>query len=1104
VDRPGRADGGAPITVLFTDIEGSTDLRNRLGDDLAQETLGVHDELVRAALSEHGGQEIKALGDGFMVAFASPRRALACAQAIHRAISRARWPAPQATVRLRIGVNTGEVVEHGGDLFGQAVHAAARIAAKAQGGEILVSDVTRTLVGAAPEFVFSDRGRFRLKGFDERWRLFELAWSTPDQAGTVTPAFLGGRRDRPPFVGRAAERAKLSVALEQARSGSGGIVLIGGEPGIGKTRLAEELAAEAARAGLAVLAGHSYEMAGASAYVAFVEILEGALAAAENPETFLNNVLGDSAPEVARLVPRLRRLFPDLPAPLDLPPDQERQYLFTCLSDVFGRMATMRPTVVLLDDLQWADETTLLFIEYFAPRLSGLQMLIVATYRDVEAGRPLSRTFEDLHRRRLAQRINLAGMSEAEAAQLIGVLAGHEAPPPLVQALHAGTEGNPFFLEEVFRDLVERGRLFDPEGGIRDHIDVAALDVPEGVRLVIGRRLERLSDDAQQLLVVAAVAGRVFSFRLLQALGDWHADRILDVVDEAEAAMLVREGPGDDEFLFAHELIRQTLSAGLSAPRRRRAHLQAAAAMTQVWAGNLEEHAAEIAHHLAQAGDDADPKELLSYALLAGQRALDTSAFEEALRHLQRAAGLEPIATPRQRAELLFALGSCHSRTGEWDVALTAWQRSLEDYESLDDQEAIGRTCLEVGFNLAWANRIPEALAMYQRGLTALGDAVTADRTRLLARMATFVAFGGDVAASDAMFGEARRLADELTDPGLQGFVLGEMACASHASMRFNDGLTAGRQGGELMRKAGDLWGAATALGFVEVFSVHTGRFGDALAVGTEMVPVAERIGNQPALYLDGRAQGMLAFFRDGDLDALEAFARWDADFAERAGGAWIGHSYTWLGLAAFLRGDWDAAGEWFRRGLDHAPAIAPGFCWSAWFQYLVFAGRTREALEFVDQKRNLLPKSGQPNMWDAWTLLFAFTEGLFVLGQREQPAGWYPLIVEARATGAVTTDNIFGRLLERVAAIAATTAGNWDAAETHFLLALRQADELPHQLERLETRRFYAQMLLERASPGDPDRARRLLHEASEGFSRLGMPRHAELAQSALVTMTP
>jgi DNA-binding SARP family transcriptional activator len=915
------------------------------------------------------------------------------------------------------------------------------------------------------------------------------------------PALLtevGGVFNRTPFVGRESERATLSAALSRALQGSGSLILIGGEPGIGKTRLAEEAAAEAASRGMTVLAGHSYEMAGASPYVPFVEILEIALAGAESDEAFLADILGDAAPEVARLQPRLRRLFPTLPAPLDLPPEQERRYLFTCLSDVLARLAGARPTVVLLDDLHWADEPTLVFIEHLAPQLPQLALVVLATYRDDEVGRPLARTFEALHRRRLAQRLKLEGMAEAETAEVVRMLAGQDPPSVLVQGLHAETEGNPFFVEEVFRDLVEDDRLFGEDGRFRNDIDIAALKVPEGVRLVVGRRLERLSDDAQRLLVAAAVAGRVFSFRLLQALADLTADAVLEVVEEAEQAMLVREGAEEGEFLFAHELIRQTLVAGLSSPRRHRAHLRAAQAMIQVWAGSVEEHAAEIAHHLAEAGDEADPKQLLTYSLLAGQRALDTSAFEEALAQLERAAEFEAVAPPRQRAELFFALGSAHSRLGHWDAALAAWQRSLQEYEGLGDGDAVGRVSLEAGFNLAWANRFPEAVAMCQRGLAALGERVSADRARLLARLGSAANVGGDPVAGDAMFAEALRLADQLDNEALQGFTLGEMCCGLYISMRPSDAIASGLEGARIMRAIGDPWGAALALGFVEYALVHCGRFTDATKIGDELVPLAERVGNYPALYVHSRARASLEFWRDGNLDDMAAFGHRDVEFAEQHFPAFVGHCYSWLGLAAFLRGDWEEAGTWLERGSTNAPAIVPGFSWGSWFQYLAFSGRRDDALAFFEEKRTELPIPGQPNRWTAWTLLMAFTEGLFVLDERNEPADWYPLVLEARATGAIATDNFEGRLLERVAGIAATAAGNWDAAEAHFLLALRQADELPHQLERLETRRFYAQMLTERAGPGDRERAQLLLQEAIDGFSRLHMPRHADMARAA------
>lgn len=158
-----------PVTILFTDVEGSTDLRTSRGDTAAHEILRAHEDVVRACVTEHGGREVKALGDGFMVAFGSARRALACAVAVQQAIEKRNWDAPDAGVRVRIGVNTGEVVEEGGDLYDQAVNAAARIAARAKAGEILVAEVTKQLAGSGPEFTFRDRGRLRLKGFPERW-----------------------------------------------------------------------------------------------------------------------------------------------------------------------------------------------------------------------------------------------------------------------------------------------------------------------------------------------------------------------------------------------------------------------------------------------------------------------------------------------------------------------------------------------------------------------------------------------------------------------------------------------------------------------------------------------------------------------------------------------------------------------------------------------------------------------------------------------------------------------------------------------------------------------------------------------------------------------
>jgi|GEM_PF-1092676 len=922
----------------------------------------------------------------------------------------------------------------------------------------------------------------------------------PTPRPTVPPGVGATVGERTPFIGRAAERTTLSRLLGEAWAGRGSLVLIGGEPGIGKTRLAEEAAAEAAGLGMAVHAGHSYEMAGASPYVAFVEILESALAAAPTPEEFVAEVLADAAPEVARLLPHLRRRFPDLPAPLELPPTQERQYLFRCLLDVLGRLCADRPTLLLLDDLHWADEPTLLFVEHLAPRLGRLSLAVIATYRDAEVGRPLAHTFEALHRRRLAHRLKLGALSATEAGELVRVLAGREAPTALVQGLYVATEGNVFFLEEVLRDLMEQDRLFDADGEFRADADVAALGVPDGVRLVTARRLERLSADAQRLLTAAAVTGRVFSFGLLRGLGDLDPDTVLDVVDEAERAALIIPGTDDDEFLFAHELVRQTLTAGLSGPRRRRAHLRAAEAMITARAGDLDGHAAEIAHHLEQAADAADPKVLLAFRQRAGERALATSAFEEAFTHLERAAALAEIAGPAQRGELFFALGKAHRSLGRQDAAIGAWERARREYQAVGDLAAVGRISVEMGTCLAYWGRVTEAGHSARQGLSAIGAAKSPERARLLSVLGFVLAVAGDPDGGDRCYAEALEVAEAVGDRTVAGYVHTDRTVACHSLMRAAEGADVGLRATEALRASGELWGLASALWPCAWNLMCLGKFAESAELFEEFCTLGRRLGHY-ALPFERRAGGPREFYQSGDLDALvDSIGREIELFNEFLGGAWIGWSYSWMGMAEFLRGDWDRAGEWFRRGMDTVVRGGyEGWCFGSWFAYLAYCGRRAEALAVFDEHRVALGEPARPTTSGTWGLLFAFTEGLFVLGERELPAAWYPLIVEAeRVNGVLIQPYAPGALVERLAGIAATAGGDYQRAENHFRRALEQAAELPHRFEQYETRRFYAGLLAERASPGDAELARRLLREAAEGFTLLRMPRHAEMAAAA------
>jgi predicted ATPase len=271
-------------------------------------------------------------------------------------------------------------------------------------------------------------------------------------------------------------------------------------------------------------------------------------------------------------------------------------------------------------------------------------VLGVGTYRDVEldVARPLAAALERLVRARTVERLFVKRFDRDGVALMLDALAGKGAPDAIVGAIFDETEGNPFFVEEVFRHLVEEGKVFDDAGEFRTDVEVDELDVPESVRLVVGRRLQRLGSEAQKVLAAGAVLGRAFAFTLLEQITDTDAGRLLDIVEEAEAARVIvaEERDGQVHYSFAHELIRQTLLSGLSLLRRQRLHLAVANAIEQTDASAATTRASEIAHHLLQAGAGADNERTLGYLEHTADRALEAAAFEEALRAIDDALSL--------------------------------------------------------------------------------------------------------------------------------------------------------------------------------------------------------------------------------------------------------------------------------------------------------------------------------------------------------------------------------------------------------------------------------------------------------------------------------
>ena len=353
--------------------------------------------------------------------------------------------------------------------------------------------------------------------------------------------------ERTAFVGRESERSTIRAAIDRALSGHGSVVMLAGGPGVGKTRLAMEMAEYASRVGFRYLVGHCYERDEPFPFLPFVEIIESSLAEAASLDDFRRRI-GDNAAELAQIVPSLRRVFPDIPQPLDLPPAQKRRHLFQSVSDKLGRAAQTRSQLYILEDLQWADESTLALLIHLANRVAQLPVVIIGTYRGgySENNPALVRTLEELIRMGIRP-LKLGGLSKDATAQMLrGLSQRQDVPESLVSLIFEESQGYPFFVEEVYRHLIEEGKVFDAAGQFRTDVEIDEIDVPENVRLIIGRRLERLDENEKRALTAAAVIGRSFSFKLLTAICEIDVDELFTIVEKAQQMGIIvasSEGP---------------------------------------------------------------------------------------------------------------------------------------------------------------------------------------------------------------------------------------------------------------------------------------------------------------------------------------------------------------------------------------------------------------------------------------------------------------------------------------------------------------------------------------------------------------------------------
>jgi len=584
------------------------------------------------------------------------------------------------------------------------------------------------------------------------------------------------------FVGREAELRQLQRAFDAALSGQGGLAMVVGEPGIGKTAVCEQLATYVSLRGGRTLTGHCYEEGSLSLpYLAFVEALRGYVVS--RPPEDLRKELGTAATDLARIVSDVRERLSVEPRPAG-DPEEARSRLLEAVSGFLRSASTVQPLLLILEDLHRADQGTLDLLLHLARNLQGARLLVAGSYRDVEVDRshPLSATLGELRRGSSFSRVLLRGLGTPEVQRMLAAITGAEPPGSLAETIHRQTEGNPRFVQEVVRYLVEEGHLGHggpnprplPLGGRGEEaIGVSAMVIPEGLRDVIGRRLSRLSPDCNRVLAIAAVIGRDFGLETLQTVAGLGEEPVVSALEESVHVGVLEEQsrPGSIRYRFAHAFFRQTLYEELIAPRRLRLHQQVAAALERQYANRLEEHAAELAEHFAQSTDRDDLAKAVRYGELAAARATSVYAYGEAARHLEQALAVQDVLDPddkAKRCDLLLALGDALVSGGDSTRAreiVAAAALSLA--ESFGDRARASAACRIVlrTIDLSSASFVAAEGQKWSELADRYADDGTLDRVAADSLLAWAAEVRGDVVQGLSRSRQAVELALRLDDP---------------------------------------------------------------------------------------------------------------------------------------------------------------------------------------------------------------------------------------------------------------------------------------------------------------------------------------------------
>ena len=847
----------ATRTFLFADLRDYTTFVERHGDAAATTLIADYRRIVRGELARHEGGEIKTEGDSFYVVFTNTGSAVSCAAAILRAAEAYSRDHPDRALRIGVGIHAGEPVAHEGQFVGTAVIVAARLAQNAKAGELLVTEVVRALLPRSLSLPMEERAGLTLKGLDAPPRIFAVEWRAARQGPATRPTVpvdtaiaaaspASHQVLCPIVIGRDRELAALEDQLREAIAGRGRAVLVSGEAGLGKSALLRRFVERARDQGARVLTGECTEIEARRPFGPFIDAFVG----------------GD-----LELPPELAQGGPGaLPVA-----EVERYRVHVAFAERLAEAARERPIALIIEDLHWADEATNELVPYLARKLREARVLLLITYRSDELHRlhPLNHVLAELSRGRLAEDVRLKRLTLEEVGEVIRAALGLSGPPTqeFREALFGRTEGNPFFVEEILRALVEKGELEYREGAWHRTKSVADLAIPASVRDAVQQRLLGLEPRARKAMQVAAVIGQRFDFEVLGVVSGLDEAALLDAIKAAIDAQLVREETdvdGNESYAFRHALSREAVLTELLQRERRLLHRGVGEAIERLTGPASEGRAEELAYHFDEARDTA---RAYRYHGLAAERSLRMAAPRAAIRHLERAIELAPDDEPGL-VTLLLRLGDVALTVADTPLALRAVEQARALAEERGDQLAAGEAIRRI------------ATCRWYLGETALATKVAREGVALLEPL-------GPTAPLAACYAELARLA--MIDDRDEAAELGERAAAmarqvgAHlveieamitvgsavGRVRAADGIALLRQAFGLAEEYGFPMEAERALNnMIFVLAASDASVSETLTVHREHLAHARKHGQRPDALL---SQQVRYGFLEGEWDAALA-----------------------------------------------------------------------------------------------------------------------------------------------------------------------------------------------------------------------------------------